>query len=171
MKLIHSFVTITALITLTLLACTLTPKQSAVEEQPFESPASDKFTLVRLKASDGQLEPLLKAEVQKAKQQKRQPFVEFYADWCPPCQALRQNLSDPRMIEAFEGTYIIQLNLDEWKGQLSQTDFVVPGIPMFFEIDEAGKPTGRVITGGAWGEDIPENMAPPLKSFFRGERG
>ena len=73
------------------------------------------------------------------------------------------------MVDAFNGTYIILVNLDEWKRQLNRSDFAVSGIPAFFQLDEEGAYTGRMITGAAWGEDIPENMAPPLKAFFSGE--
>jgi hypothetical protein len=31
-----------------------------------------------------------------------------------------------------------------------------------------GLPTGRVLTGAAWGEDVVENMAPVLGEFFAG---
>jgi thiol:disulfide interchange protein len=131
-----------------------------------ESPAPDRFTVVRLASADGDLRELLKAEAQKARQLGRFPFVEFYADWCPPCNALSKNLGDARMVDAFSGTYIIRLNLDEWNTRLAGTGFQVIGIPVFFELDQDGKPTGRNITGGAWGEDSPENMAPLLKAFF-----
>jgi hypothetical protein len=57
---------------------------------------------------------------------------------------------------------------DRWKSDLAGTAFNVRGIPIFFEVDASGKPTGRFVTGGAWGEDIPENMAPPVKAFFHG---
>lgn len=140
-------------------------------EQFGESPAPDKFTLVQLKRSDATLDSILKAEVQKAKEQGRHPYVEFYADWCPPCIALRKSLSDERMVNAFSGTYIIQLDLDEWENELPEAGFDVPGIPIFFELDQDGNPTGRTISGGAWGEDIPENMAPPLKEFFQSVEG
>lgn len=141
------------------------------EEQFIESPAPDKFTLVQLERSDAALDSILKAEVEKAKEQGRHPYVEFYADWCPPCIALRKSLSDDRMVDAFSGTYIIQLDLDEWENELPEAGFDVPGIPIFFELDQDGKPTGRTISGGAWGEDIPENMAPPLKEFFQSVEG
>ena len=153
-----------------LLACNLLPGQTTSgEELLVESPAPDKFTVVQLEYSDTSLGDLLKAEVQKAKVEGRRPYVEFYADWCPPCNALRKHLGDERMVDAFTGTYIIQLDLDEWEKELSGAGFSVPGIPMFFEVDAAGRPTGRMISGGAWGEDIPENMAPPLKEFFHPE--
>jgi hypothetical protein len=96
-------------------------------------------------------------------------------DFCPthpvvqPCKALRRSLSDQRMIEAFTGTYIIQLDWNAWLDQLDEAGFTVEAVPAFFELDAKGRPTGRTITGGAWGEDIPENMAPPLKKFFTQE--
>ena len=137
------------------------------EELFIEAPTPDKFTLVQLERSGTTLESILKTEVEKAKEQGRHPYVEFYADWCPPCIALRKSLSDERMVDAFSGTYIIQLDLDEWENELPEAGFDVPGIPIFFELDQDGKPTGRTISGGAWGEDILENMAPPLKEFFQ----
>lgn len=158
-----------ALIIPFLLSCNLLSNQAtSVEEQSIKSPAPDKFTLVRLDYSDMPLDYLLKLEAQKAANQGFKPYVEFYADWCPPCVALRKSLDDDRMVEAFTGTYIIQLNLDEWESKLPDAGFTVPAIPVFFELDDKGKPTGRTISGGAWGEDIPENMAPPLKEFFSG---
>jgi hypothetical protein len=150
-----------------LVACNLLPSQvTSGEKQLIESPAPDKFTIVRLDYSNTPLNHLLKSEVQKAKAQGGRPYLEFYADWCPASNALGKNLGDKLMVDAFTGTYIIQLNLDEWKSKLTDIGFVVHEIPMFFELDAEGKPTGRKISGGAWGENIPENMAPPLKEFF-----
>jgi thiol:disulfide interchange protein len=132
-----------------------------------ESPAPTSFTLVILHPSQGDLSSLLALHASLAAQLNRKPFVEFSADWCPPCQALAASLSDARMVEAFRGTYIIRLDLDEWKSKLARSGFTVLGVPTFFELDGDGRPSGRILTGAAWGEDIPENMAPPLKEFFQ----
>ncbi len=154
---------------LSLLSCSFFSPKTPTPEPPPVSP-SDKFSIVTLSAADGKLPDLLAAEAQKAKDQGFSPFVEFYADWCGPCKSLAASLGDPRMIDAFAGTYIIRLNVDDWVDAPAEAGFTVKGIPAFFAVDWAGKPTGRFITGAAWGEDIPENMAPPLKEFFNANK-
>ncbi len=116
---------------------------------------------------DGKLSDSLKAEAQKAAALGRKPFVEFGESWCPPCIAIEQSLDDPRMAEAFKNTYIIQLDFDEWKPHLAGTDFRVVAMPIYYEIDKNGRSTGRTVSGGSWGADTPENMAPVLKSYFQ----
>jgi thiol-disulfide isomerase/thioredoxin len=153
------------------------PTETVVKTEPDviyelfdESPAPDRFTVVRVGKTEEKLLDILRTEAKKAFDLGREPYVEFYADWCPPCNAIRENLSDERMVEAFSDTYIIKLDLDYWEVKLLGTGFYVQGIPAFFEIDPEGNPTGRTITGAAWGEDVPENIAPPMKDFFNGRK-
>ena len=110
--------------------------------------------------------PLLQAELVKAMEQGRKPFVYFYADWCGPCKKLRASLAEPAMVDAFAGTYIIALNFDQWQSKIAATNFKIKGFPVFFALNDKAESTGRNIDGGAWGKDTPENMAPPLKAFF-----
>jgi len=133
-----------------------------------QSPAPDSFSLVVLHPAQGDISTQLAAHAQLAAEMDRRPYVEFSAEWCPSCVALQNSLTDELMVEAFHGVYLIRLDFDEWKGRLSDTGLTVVGVPAFFELDSKGTPTGRAITGAAWGEDIPENMAPALKDFFEG---
>jgi thiol-disulfide isomerase/thioredoxin len=97
------------------------------------------------------------------------PVAEFGATWCPACVAIQQALAagEPLMVDAFRGVYVIRIDVDLWpKSEIAAAGFDVPVIPKFFKLDSEGRPTGDVIDGGAWGENIPENMAPPLKEFF-----
>lgn len=70
------------------------------------------------------------------------------------------------MLNAFCGVYLIRVDVDRWDWGNESLGFDVPAIPIFFKVDQQGKPTGAIIDGNAWGENIPENMAPPLDSFF-----
>ena len=124
---------------------------------------------VTLDPSQGSLVPLLKAEAVKAKALSLRLFVEFRADWCGPCVALEKSMDDARMKAAFAGTYVVHLDADAWaSSQLAGTGFDPTAIPVFYEIGDDGKPMGRKIDGGAWGDNVPENMAPPLDAFFHG---
>ena len=132
--------------------------------------AAEPVKVVVLEPASGPLEELLRHEVANAAALGKQPYVRITAEWCGPCKALRASLGDPLMQDAFAGTYIVQVDVDEWKPELDKAGFESDGIPVFFAVDGNAKPTGAKIDGGAWGEDIPRNMAPPLKQFFTAQR-
>jgi thiol-disulfide isomerase/thioredoxin len=128
------------------------------------------FVIVGVTPSAGDLPTLLKAEAAKAKAQGLKPHVELWAPWCGPCRAIKKGLNDPQMLEAFKGTYIVQLNVDDWSSTPVGSGFTWNKIPVFFALDDEGKPTGRKIDGEAWNNKayVPENMASPLGRFFHG---
>jgi thiol:disulfide interchange protein len=130
------------------------------------SAAAAEPTSIRLQPAQGRLADLLPAEATKARARNLKPYVELRADWCGPCRELEASMSDPRMVDAFAGTYVVRVDVDDWAGQLAPLGLDASSIPVFFEVDDQGKPTGRKISGAAWAENIPVNMAPPLKAFF-----
>lgn len=121
---------------------------------------------VRLTPDLGTLATLLPAELKKAQAKKLKPFLELRAEWCKPCKELEASMNDARMADAFAGTYLISVDLDEFNDQLDKLGFDGSAIPVFYALDANARPTGRKIDGGAWAENIPQNMAPPLKAFF-----
>lgn len=127
------------------------------------------FTRVRLHRGEGDLSTLIAEEAGKAIAANRDPYLEFDATWCPACISIQNTLNagDPGMVEAFAGTYIIQVDIDEWQDDLAGAGYRVNAVPIYYELDASGKPTGRTIDGGAWGENIAVNMAPPLHEFFQ----
>ena len=155
-------------------AATNEPSPTIVQstEAPTEEasvPAPVGFTIVRLKPDDGDLSTMLANESKKALTLGQLPVVEFDATWCPPCQAMDKSIGEENklMMNAYAGTYIIKLDVDEWGWDNGKVEmFQFEAIPVYFKLDTSGKPNGEVIDGGAWGEDIPENIAPVMDAFF-----
>ncbi len=129
------------------------------------------FTEVRLHPADGKLDEMLATEAEKAVAAGLLPVVEFDADWCPPCVAINKHLEakNELMLKAYDGTYIIKLDVDKWDWDNGKVEnFSFEAIPVYFKLDRQGKPTGEIIDGGAWNEDIPVNIAPVMDAFFHG---
>ena len=148
------------------------------EEMPVPKPATATstpttgFTIVRLHPQGGDLKTLLAKNAAKAVALGQLPVVEFDATWCPPCQAIDQGIQEKNelVLDAYAGTYIMKLDVDEWGwGDSKLHDFDFDGIPVYFQLDGDGNPTGKTVDGNAWGENIPENFAPVMDEFFHGE--
>lgn len=148
-----------------------TPRPAEASRTPRPTVADVGFTRVFIHPTDGSLAKQLALHTEKALAQGQQPIASFGATWCPPCQAIESTLNEGNslMVNAFQGTYIIEIDIDEWANQPTETGFEFDSIPIYFKLDPQGNPTGAQIDGGAWGDNIPENMAPPLDQFFHGE--
>ncbi|MBI4952740.1 MAG: hypothetical protein HY908_11955 [Myxococcales bacterium] len=133
---------------------------------PTGAAAARGFTVVEVTPAAGELARVLGDHLAKAKALGQKPYAELWAEWCEPCVALRRSLGDPRMVKAFRGTYIVQLDVDAWGTKLDAAQLPADAIPVFYELADDGRPTGRKIDGGAWGDNTPANMAPPLDRFF-----
>jgi thiol:disulfide interchange protein len=148
------------------------PTESASATSELQATAPTGFTTIRLHPQDGDLHAMLAQEAQKAIAQGLMPVAEFDATWCPPCRVIEEALDakNELMLKAYAGTYIIKMDVDEWGWtEEGVQDFKFDGIPVYFKLDVQGKQTGEVIDGNAWGENIPENIAPPMDEFFHGE--
>ena len=106
--------------------------------------------------------------VKAAKAAGLRPYAYLHATWCGPCNAIEKtHAADAQMVDAFKGTAIAMIDIDAADPKaLASQGLESSAIPVFFKLDDAGKPTGDKIDGGAWGDNVPANMAPPLKAFF-----
>jgi hypothetical protein len=112
------------------------------------------------------LPPILKVETAKAAQKRLVPVVYVGATWDMTSMTIKQSRHDPLMRNALQGTYVIDLNIDDWEEQdLEVLGFKAGVVPYFYMVDGEGRSTGRTIQGG-WGETVPANMAPRLKAFL-----
>ena len=147
------------------------PPASPIPPSDVPPTPSTGITIIHLHPKDGDLQAMLAQEAQKAIALGQIPVVEFDATWCPACKAIDKGLESKNelLLKAYAGTYIIKLDVDEWGwGDSDLHDFDFDGIPVYFKLDAQGHPTGEVIDGSAWEDNIPENIAPPMDEFFHG---
>jgi len=133
----------------------------AVVERP--GPRSAWITLPR----GNDLAGALRNHAKQASAKRLLPVVFVGQLSCEPCESLKRYRNDPSMQDALQGTSVIELDLARWgSSDISNLGMSTHAIPALFVLDDEGRYTGKMITGGAWGDDIPENMAPPLTEFF-----
>ena len=149
------------------------PVSAAPPEPPPPPPVAPPdvvaVAMTELAPSQGPLLPLLKREAERAKAKGLKPYVEFYADWCPPCKTLAASMNDPAMMQAFKGIYVIKLNLDDWHDQAKSSGYQVKFIPSFFAIEKEGRQTGTPFVAATWTKrTTPAAMAGELGAFFKG---
>ncbi len=128
--------------------------------------ASQGFDWVDATKSAGPLASQLVAAARAATASGRQPIAYLHADWCPPCNAIDATIHDPQMAAAFAGTYVLRIDHDAFTTELAGVGLDVGALPTLVKLDDEGRSTGATIAGGAWGDNVPENMAPPLRAFF-----
>jgi hypothetical protein len=153
---------------LALVACDRTPPPPPIATVGVTPAAAapERVSLIDLTPKDGALPALLKRETDAAQKRGMKAVVEVGATWCKPCQAIRASIGDPLMVDAFHGVHVIRLDLDEWESQLGGVGITPGAIPAFFLLDGNGRAGKRILTGDAWQEDVPSQMAPKIKAFL-----
>ncbi len=124
------------------------------------------FSFISLAPDQGPLGEQLTAWVRRASAAGRVPCVYLRASWCGANVKLEKSLDDPRMQRALRDVEVATLDVDAWVDALTPAGLSARSVPVFFILDAGGRPTGASINGGAWRDDVPENMAPPLAEFF-----
>jgi thiol-disulfide isomerase/thioredoxin len=147
-------------------APTKPPAATAPEVAGLSDPSTPS-AWVKLWPEAGSLAWQIQAEVGRARARKLKPVAYGTATWCPPCQAIKKYRREARMADALRGTYVIELDVDHVTQEEARSlGYAFGVLPVFMGIGDDGRATGPKIDGGAWGENIPANMAPPLKAFF-----
>lgn len=144
------------------------PSMPAARPAPAPVPAAPAHQVVVLHRGVDLGEQIIQ-HAREAEGRGLRPFIEFTASWCPPSAAFDDSLEHPLMVQALAGIYLIRVDIDEFSGfsGYEAYGFKVYGVPIFFELDAEGRPTGAQITSSAWGPDIPENMSRVMGKFFR----
>ncbi len=87
---------------------------------------------------------------------------------CKPCQGVSAALTDPKLQKALSNTRLVRLNVRDHEIELARLNIPTEKIPGFVILGSTQRPLDY-ISGGEWDADIPENIAPVLEKFVRGE--
>ena len=82
-----------------------------------------------------------------AKEQGKPVFIDFYADWCPPCQQMdKVTFKNKQVIEELARFVAIKADLTHTSspGQDAAAEYGVQAIPTYILIDTQGNKTTKV---------------------------
>lgn len=114
-------------------------------------------------ANAGKLTGLIKSETEAG----RTPVLFFTASWCGPCREFKTSLHDPLMQDALKGVTFILIDEEPDQGKENLlAKYEIGVFPTFVKVDAEGK-NMKQIDGGAWDENIPQNMAPAMSGFLK----
>lgn len=104
----------------------------------------------QMKLFQGSFDEALK----KAKEEKKDLFVDFYAEWCAPCKAMEAQVFTQAEVGAYfnEKFVCVQVNVEDAKNKEVSKKYNVTALPTMLFINRDGKELRRV--QGAVGPDV-----------------
>jgi len=87
---------------------------------------------------------------------------------CEPCESLFNALPDPRMQAALARVRLVRVDLRVFRDDLDSLQIPRNDYPGFFVLGPDLRPRDGM-DAGEWDANIPENMAPVLSAFVRGQ--
>lgn len=114
------------------------------------------------------LRPQLWKQAAQARKYHLNSFVLLHSDSSLSCQALQEAMYEPDMQRALRGTFIVQLDVNEWPpeeldGEGFRQDRT---LPVIYAFDGRGSATGAVFDASTWADNPPLQMTPALAKFF-----
>jgi hypothetical protein len=87
---------------------------------------------------------------------------------CSVCREIDAALSDARMQGALANVDLVRADVDDFDDELKAAGMLESTLPWFYKLDSTLHPIDA-ISAGEWDDNVPENMAPVLRSFLAGK--
>ncbi|NUO48183.1 MAG: DUF4190 domain-containing protein [Polyangiaceae bacterium] len=156
-----------------------TPNVPPRPSAPPSSPAGDvpkdtvtteigKITVVDLGVGEPSLKAAVVRELATAKAAGEEVLVMTCVKAPGPCLDVEKSLSDPLLQTALEKIRIVRINIEVFKDDIEKLGLQVDPFPVYALFTADGTPRDA-IDGGEWEADIPQNIAPVLGPFVKGD--
>ena len=86
---------------------------------------------------------------------------------CKMCSAIEASLETPQMQDALSGTRVVRMDAADFIAELSRIGVPLDAFPSFVLLDAGGR-ASDYLHAEEWDDDIPQSIAPVLKSFVDG---
>jgi len=117
--------------------------------------------LFKTKGLSTDLKIRLKSETDRAVALGRTPVVEFSTQRCNVCRMLDASLQHPRMREVLRDMYVIRVDVDVWKSQLTNGYTALSKLPLLVALGIDGRPTGQAWSGAGMAVEGDPSMTRP----------
>jgi thiol:disulfide interchange protein len=109
----------------------------------------------------------LAGEIRRAASAHQTVVVMTTAAWCGVCKEIQASLPDARMQAALQNVDLVRVDVDDFDDELREAGMLEETLPWFYKVDASLHPVDA-ISAGEWDDNVPQNMAPILKSFVDG---
>lgn len=151
------------------------PREATVVDVPIRVPvAAGTRTYGSLDVVDLDEESPLGEQLERlarsASKNGRTLVLQTYVRPSRECAEVAAALPDRRMQRALEGITLVRVDAELFEDDLAAMRVDTRTVPWFYKLDARARPVDAV-SADEWDDNIPENMAPVLGPFVRGELG
>lgn len=115
----------------------------------------------------GDVAPLVKNEVVRARRQGRRALVYVGATWCEPCRRFHDAVKAGRLDAQFGELRLVEFDLDRDAERLAVAGYAPKLIPLLALPDAEGRATGRQTEGSVKGDGAVADLVPRLAALLR----